>query len=218
MLNLRRRVFYALLVPFSENRRARRMAAFLNKLDVREGARILDLGGSESIWNTIPSPLRVTVLNLPGGALPPAESHHAFTHVVGDACNVQLPDDARFDLVFSNSVIEHVGPAQKQEEFAREVRRLGTSYWVQTPAIWFPIECHSGMPFWFFYPQWLRDFFLNRWRKPLPDWTSWLADCRVLSKSRLRELFPEAKIYVERVLGFPKSYSVWHKVPSPPAK
>src|SRR5262245_13224180 len=47
-------------------------------------------------------------------------------------------------LVFSNSVIEHVGPPPKQAEFAHEVLRLGRSYWVQTPSKWFPIEASAS--------------------------------------------------------------------------
>ncbi len=104
--------------------------------------------------STLSVPLDVTILNLPGG-IPSAEldslrcagtSIHTFHYVEGDACNVHQFPDRSFDIAFSNSVIEHVGPEEKQEEFSREVVRLGKSYWVQTPSAWFPIEAHTGMP------------------------------------------------------------------------
>ena len=44
-------------------------------------------------------------------------------------------------------MIEHVGDAQSQRRFAREVARVGRAYWVQTPNRWFPVEQHLLTPF-----------------------------------------------------------------------
>jgi hypothetical protein len=127
--------------------------------------------------------------------------------VDGDACNVDQVGDQCFDLVFSNSVIEHVGPPPKQAEFAQEVLRLGRSYWVQTPSKWFPIEAHSGMPFYWFYPQWMRATLMRRWRKRLPAWwADYMGTTRVLSRRRLADLFPNGRTRVERFFGLSKSY------------
>ncbi len=204
---VRLRVFYSLMSGFQRRHRARRMETFNKKIPLPVGTRVLDLGGSQAIWENVEQPLNVTLLNLPGGKPGPAPSHHLFTHVDGDACKVHLP--AEFDVVFSNSVIEHVGGKEQQAAFASEIRRMGVSYWVQTPSKWFPIEAHSGMPFWFLYPESMRRFFLNRWREPLLNWTSYIEETRVLSKGRMQALFPEAAIYVERVFGIPKSYTAW---------
>jgi hypothetical protein len=104
-------------------------------------------------------------------------------------------------------VIEHVGPPPKQAEFAREVIRLGRSYWVQTPSKWFPIEVHSGMPFYWFYPEWLRAALFRNWRKRLPAWwASYMDATRVLSRHRMSELFPNGRTRVDYFFGFPKSY------------
>jgi SAM-dependent methyltransferase len=54
--------------------------------------------------------------------------------------------DGEFDLVYCNSVIEHVPPARRAA-FATELRRVGRGWYVQTPARSFPIEPHALLPF-----------------------------------------------------------------------
>jgi hypothetical protein len=122
---------------------------------------------------------------------------------------VRQYQDGQFDLAFSNSVIEHVGPEPKQAAFAREVRRLGRDYWVQTPSRWFPIEAHCDMPFWWFYPDAVRRWFIKRWRPRLPAYTDMVEGTRVLRLGDLRRLFPDGELYVEFAHGLPKSYTVY---------
>ena len=188
----------------------------MRSLQIKSGTRVLDLGGSPTIWENVPVPLDITILNLPGGVqsfeLIAAEtSIHTFHYVEGDACNVHQFPDRFFDVAFSNSVIEHVGAEEKQEEFAREAVRLGKSYWVQTPSDWFPIEAHSGMLFYWYYPEQLRAWLLRRSQRELPTWwTEYIAGTRVLSRRRMAELFPNARLHVEFFFGLPKSYVVTH--------
>lgn len=203
---LRITAFISLMRPFSRRSRRNRMRAYAVIMKVRDGMSVLDLGGQPMIWDSVSTPLEVTILNLPGIVESNAVSHHRFRYVQGDACRVLGFEERQFDTVFSNSVIEHVGPADKQADFAREVRRLGRSYWVQTPSKWFPIEAHCGMPLWWFYPARLRQYFIERWRKKLPAWTTMVEETRVLTKNELQQLFPEATIRVETVFGIPKSY------------
>ncbi len=208
---LRVNLFYSLLRPFSERSRKKRMKGFTETMGVKDGTSVLDLGGQPMIWDTAPVRLKLTILNRPGIAVSNYTSHHVIHYVDGDACSVDSFADQSFDVVFSNSVIEHVGVQQKQAEFAREVRRLGRSYWVQTPSKWFPIEAHCGMPFWWFYPARLRQLVIERWRKKLPAWTEMVEDTTVLSKGDLRHLFPEAAIRVETSFGLPKSYVAYFR-------
>jgi len=182
------------------------MRTFSALMGIREGMSVLDLGGSPMIWESVPTSLDITILNLPSVVFVNTASHHKFRFVEGDACSVASFDKGQFECVFSNSVIEHVGPAEKQADFAREVRRLGKSYWVQTPSKWFPIEAHCGMPFWWFYPVKLQQYFIERWRKKLPAWTEMVEETRVLTRTDLQQLFPEATIRVEFFTGIPKSY------------
>jgi hypothetical protein len=203
--------FWSLLGPISKLARERRARTFLKKMRIREGDSILDLGGHPSFWEKFPVGLELTILNLPGEVQHHNQTHHSIRSIEGDACSVENLKDHSFDIVFSNSVIEHVGGADKQASFAREVRRLGHSYWVQTPSKWFPIEAHTGMPFWFFYPAAIRRRFIERWRRILPGnpWCQGIEQTTVLSRADLRRLFPEASIVVETLFGLPKSYIVY---------
>jgi len=194
--------------PIKKRLRDKRWRMFVQEMQPHGGS-VIDLGGKIESWSGISSPLDLTLLNLPDfhgeGTEWQGQSHHRVIYLEGDACCVSLPDRS-FDLVFSSSVIEHVGDANKQAAFANEVRRLGCGYWVQTPSRWFPLEPHSLMPFWWFYPAALRRFLIGRWRRNMPNWADMVAESRVLSKTDLRKLFPEAHIAPERLLGLPKSY------------
>ncbi len=203
---LRVYVFFALKQPFAEWSRKRRMRSYAALMGIRKDMSIIDLGGTPMIWESVSQCLSLTILNLPGCFNGKASSHHKTRYVEGDACQVHEFPERSFDSVFSNSVIEHVGPAAKQAAFAKEVRRLGRSYWVQTPSKWFPIEAHCGMPFWWFYPARLRRHIIERWRKKLPAWTTMVEETTVLTKTEMQHLFPEATILTETTLGIPKSY------------
>jgi hypothetical protein len=203
---LRFAAFRFFLRAFSERTRKKRMLAFNVKMGLKDGMSLLDLGGQPMIWDNTPLRLDITILNLPGIAASNHASHHEIRYVEGDACAVEGFAERSFDIVFSNSVIEHVGPVNKQEQFAQEVRRLGRCYWVQTPSKWFPIEAHCGMPFWWFYPPAVQSYMIERWRKKLPAWTEMVEETTVLTRRDLRRLFPEATIMVEKSFGLPKSY------------
>jgi len=206
---LRHRLFYSTLEPASRYARARRMKQWIARMKVVPGHRIIDLGGLPETWAAIDIPLEVTLLNMPGTSFGEIPSQHKIELIEGDACDVAQFGDGSFDIAFSNSVIEHVGDESRQAGFAAEARRLGRSYWIQTPAIWFPIEAHTGVPFWFFYPEPLRQRIIEGWRKKLPAWTEMVEGTRVLSRGTMEELFPDAEIFVERLGGIPKSYSAY---------
>jgi hypothetical protein len=206
LTNLRVRGYRALMRPFSDWSRTKRMRSYVNLMDIKEGMSILDLGGQPMIWESVTPCVNLTILNTPGTAIRNHILSHNVSFIEGDACAVEGVADLSFDNVFSNSVIEHVGSAEKRAGFAKEARRLGRSYWIQTPAKWFPIEAHCGMPFWWFYPAKLRQYFIRRWRKRLPAWALMVEETTVLTKSELHFLFPEATVRTERILGVPKSY------------
>jgi hypothetical protein len=207
-LSSRLRLFQRLIKVVSPATRRRRMK-HLEGFNLRPGDKVIDLGGGCEIWQFVETSLDITIVNLPGaGVRVPAETHHKFHPVEGDATDLSAYRDNEFDLVFSNSVIEHVGAEGRQAAFAREVRRLAPTYYIQTPAIWFPLEVHSGVPFWWAFPQWARSRLIERWRAKVPAWAEMIEGTRVIKREKLQALFPDGTITTERFAGIPKSYEV----------
>lgn len=188
--------------------RAQRMQEMLQRLALPRGARVLDLGGTEALWTLVDHDLHVTLVNLPGSDVRLADPAR-FAVRYGDACALPELADGSFDLAFSNSVIEHVGDEARQAAFAGEVRRLGRAYWVQTPSDTFPLEAHTGVPFYWRLPESLRARMLARWRARSPNWAYAIEHTRVLPLARMRALFPDGEVFVERKLGFEKSYALY---------
>lgn len=192
--------------PFAAKRRARRMQDFVRRMNIAPGLRVLDLGGTPWIWNHVPVPLDITFVNLKHGQTWPADHpFHRFQFQIGDACDLPHLSDKSFDIVFSNSVIEHVGERARRRTFAEEAKRLARAYWIQTPVKSFPIEAHSGMPYWWYYPAPMRQYFVARWKERLPPWTEMIEGTTFVSNREMDELFPGASSYAEWVLGFRKS-------------
>jgi hypothetical protein len=62
--------------------------------------------------------------------------------------NERLPfDDAAFDIVTSNAVLEHVGSRQNQAHFVAELMRVGRRGFITVPHRFFPVEHHTAIPF-----------------------------------------------------------------------
>lgn len=200
------------LAGISRRFRQRRMARFAGELGITAETRVLDIGGTPDNWRLLAAPPRLVLLNTPRAA---EDLAGAPTWVAGDGRALPFRDGA-FDVVFSNSVIEHVGDAASQQRFASEVARVGRAYWVETPNRWFPVEQHLLTPFIHWLPRrWQRALVprFNWWHVlvPLPAdrrefyIAHYLRDVRLLGPRQLRALFPEASILRERVLGVAKS-------------
>ena len=128
------------------------------------------------------------------------------TLVVADASE-RLPfADGEFDLAYCNSVIEHV-PPDRRPAFAREVRRVARGWYVQTPAISFPIEPHSLLPGAHWLPPALRRRY---WRLGAG---SDVEEIRLLRRRELEALFGPASR--ERLGPFTKSW-ICLRAPDPP--
>lgn len=195
--------------------RKRRMERFAATFGVTATTRILDVGGTPVNWLLLDVRPRVTLLNMPPADNPVLEG---FQYVAADGRGLPFRDKS-FQIVFSNSVIEHVGSPADQRQFADEIRRVGMQYWLQTPNRWFPIEQHLLTPGLHFLPRALQRQVARRWtvwdsvERPSPDRRQfyiehYLRDIRLLDASELARLFPDGRLLRERHLGLTKSLIV----------
>jgi hypothetical protein len=201
----------------SRFRRARMkhvIALIRSVFEERGHCRILDLGGRPSYWRAIDRQVledckvHITIVN--------TEPHDPsddpmFAQQVADACALDVDDNA-FDLAHSNSVIEHLGGWANMERFAAETRRVARRYYVQTPYFWFPIEPHLSAPL----VHWAPDLMQARWlikrghafvaqTIDIASAMRAVQDARLLDKTMMRHLFPDAQMEDEKVAGLTKS-------------
>jgi Methyltransferase domain len=203
---------------FSNTRRSRRFEAFAVLVDAvkaRESrpVRILDVGGTVSFWEQRGwagrDDVEIVLVNLEA-----EESGYAnLDSRAGDATDLSELADQSFDIVFSNSVIEHLQTYENQVAMAREVRRLAPMYWVQTPNFWFPVEPHFLTPGWHYLPVRVRVALLRRrrwgWRGPCPDpaeAASLVREIRLMRGSELERVFPDSELRREKIGPLVKSF------------
>jgi SAM-dependent methyltransferase len=200
---------------FMQRFRKGRLQFFFSTFPPSEYRTVLDVGGTPQIWRMLDASYEVTLLNEDRREL---QAQDLDTSLVGDGRSLQFADNS-FDIAFSNSVIEHVGDWEDMQRFASELRRVGKSFYCQTPNKWFPVEPHLGTLFLHWWPQLLRQFFLVRYftlwglmnRPGRKQVARSLAGIRHLTRGDLERLFPGATIIPERFLLLSKSYVVMHR-------
>jgi hypothetical protein len=191
-------------------RRARRWRWLVQTFPDLDQMSVIDLGGTVSTWLRAPVRARhVHVVNL---SAPPAEVPEWAEVERGDAC--ALPAhiaNRRYDLVFSNSVIEHVGGHERRLRFAESVHALADAHWVQTPYRYFPIEPHWLAPGLQFLPVAMRASVAHRWPlaytpgRPKQAVLRTVLWTELLDRTQMRHYFPDSVLRSERVIGLTKS-------------
>lgn len=178
--------------------------------------KILDVGGTQVFWERMGftgiDDISIMIINL----TKTETTYPNFKSVVGDAKNLSMFRDNEFDIVFSNSVIEHVGDFDDQQRMAEEVKRVGKRYFIQTPNRYFPVEPHFLFPFFQFLPLKIQVFLLRHfeigWNTKIKDKQKAIEiikSIRLLTKKELKQLFPGATIYKEKFFGLTKSFIVY---------
>jgi ubiquinone/menaquinone biosynthesis C-methylase UbiE len=198
--------------------RLRRMQQFLRVIKPSSKEIILDIGGYPELWVECEYRGRIVFLNLekqeeyrtiPGNC----------SYIQGDGRHLDFPEKS-FDIVFSNSVIEHVGGWKDQKAFADETSRVGKRYWIQTPNKNFPVEPHYNFPLFQFFPVKIREQIAVFWpysfikrnegknvtRKELKEFVRRI---RLLTNKELQTLYPDGKLWQERLFGLVKSIVVY---------
>lgn len=137
-----------------------------------------------------------------------AHSSKGFRALVADACRLPFADQT-FDIVFSNAVIEHL-TKEGQLLMAKEIARVGRSWFVTTPNFWYPIEMHHKLPFFQFLPRPVRGFLqskLRTWPQGEP--------INLLTGRELEALFPGSVVSKLRVSFYPETLiAVGHVSPA----
>jgi len=125
---------------FSGRARVRRHERFFAHTGVTQRSRIVDVGCGAGGLRALEPNMDITGVDMVDRPSYPGR------FVRADAtAGLPFADD-EFDLAYSSSVIEHV-PRHQRGAFARELRRIARGWYVQTPAISFPIEPHALLPF-----------------------------------------------------------------------
>jgi hypothetical protein len=206
--------------------RARRRTHFFRFLPPRRPLRIIDLGGTVPFWRgwgiTADDRLHVTLIN----------NHHVDKTAAGygqpgpnienclmDANDVTVGLLRSFDLVFSNSFIEHLGSRSEQATLASKICESGKPYFIQVPNKSSPLDPHFPSPFAPFfamYPRRMQAALLARFRLgsgtksgSVEAAMERLRFYNPLGLSDVKAMFPGAKFALERPLGVPMSVLAW---------
>jgi SAM-dependent methyltransferase len=177
----------------SRRAREQRRRRFRRLVAPAPGERLVDVGCGQGGLAALEPELDVT-----GVDRTPWPSY-AGPFVQADASELPFAD-GEFDVVYSNSLLEHVVEPERRRRAAGEIRRVGRRYFVQTPNRWFPVEPHALLPLVHWLPR-----PLGRRLWPLGVSPHPYEGTRLIGARELRELFPDARIVRERLGPLTKS-------------
>lgn len=218
---IRQKVFKPYSLKFENHRNE----VIKENIDLNTCERILDLGGGTGtrMKSLFPNKTNgIYIADISEQALDVAKNKHGFETILLDESGKIPFEDAYFDFIFCNSVIEHVTVDKselynitsnkifkekslfRQKTFADEIKRVSKNYYVQTPNKHFIIESHLWFPSLYLYlPRKMKIklmLFLNKFwiKSSSPDFS-------LLDFNEFKNLFSEAKIIREKSMGLTKS-------------
>lgn len=164
-------------------------------LGLKPGARALELleigtgsGGIAHYFGTHPTlSCNVTAVDVHDNR----QVHAGYDYI--PVQGVELPfEDARFDVVISNHVIEHVGDKDAQLTHLREIRRVlraGGCVYLAVPNRWMLTEPHYRLK--------LLNWLPHSWRSPYLRWRGKgaLYDCEPLQLHELEAMLDQADLH-----------------------
>jgi len=126
---------------------------FMAVLQPIPGDRILDIGTSDDtgpdssmLERLYPHREHLTCASLTDGKAILAA--YPGVHHIQINAGEPLPFNSNsFDIVYSNAMLEHVGPARQQKKFVEEMGRVASRRFLAVPNRGFPIEHHTCLPF-----------------------------------------------------------------------
>lgn len=206
LLAWRHRHFVAAGNPFRE----RRLQFFVNAL-VRERERILDVGYGYGQFEDRLAELGIKNEVIALDIVTRDTSRHpsVVAFIVADAAHLPLAGRS-IDIIYCNSLLEHVGDWRVQRQVFAEIERVGRKFFVQTPNRHFPIEPHHLLPFFQYWPRsvqrWVGQNILGHYEQV------WLLDGKGVAE--LASTGSEIAVWEEKVLGLIKSFVLYRRHPS----
>ncbi len=212
------------LAVLTRRLKRRRVELFVAALGLGPADTVLDLGSEDGSYlaEFYPYPGNIVLADIVEAPMREGVRRHGLKGYLLVPADGPIPaQDGSFEAVWCNSAIEHVTVDRAllgsissrefqaradahQERFAREIRRVGRRYFVQTPYLHFPLEAHSWLPgvqyLTLGQKLWLSRRLKRWWLK------QWTPDFHLYSLERFKRHFADATAFrVERVLGLPKS-------------
>jgi len=143
----------------SGQNRKRKYSIFLSKMKPKENTTILDVGFSDNEYSPNDNYLekhyqwqnQITALGIDKPINFPKNYPQVRT-IQYNGGEFPFPDNS-FDICYSNAVIEHVGDKEKQLLFLKELNRVGRKIFITTPNRGFPIEVHTRLPIFHWFPK-----------------------------------------------------------------
>jgi SAM-dependent methyltransferase len=207
-----------LLKNLSRKSRTKKFELLRQVLPARPEDRVLDVGVSGEVFlqyaleDVYPYPDRIIAGGYEPREIVAARQHYAQPqYAIFDGCALPFPDQS-FDLVFSNAVIEHILGPGRQEKFAREVMRVGKSWFVTTPNFWYPFESHHHLPFFQFLPRPVQMQYNRLLGTHIPKGA--VQELGLLSARQMQALFPTSHIAQVRVTFWPETLVAYYIHPS----
>ena len=190
-------------------------AGFCSKL--KKPVSIIDLGGSDYHWRN--SRFRdnlnfhITIVNTEQQNINDIRN---LCFIKKDIRDLKFFDNREFDIVYSNSLFEHINNFDEQKILASEIQRIGKHYFIQTPNYYFPVEPHFLFPFFQFMSEGMKKKLIMKmdlgWYKKQDDEkkaAELAQSIRLLKKSELMKMFPHGKLYKEKYFLLNKSFIIY---------
>ena len=169
-------------------------------MDITPATTVLDVGGLPYDWEELGYSGQVICVSL-SSIREGLWGQGNITYSTQDARDLPYQDRS-LDIVYSNSLLEHVG-RDNQARVADEIRRVGKRYWVQVPHRNFPLEPHYRALFFHQMPSFVRRLIAKYWTLMILKHKHYLSQVDTiypLTYSEMQSLFPDATILREKLL------------------
>jgi hypothetical protein len=190
-------------------------------IEAKGRCHILDLGGTDYYWNLqqdllkkFGNKIHIYMVNIEENQIVKGLSSR-YTTMFGDITRAETYAKVDFDLIHSNSAIEHVGGWKLVKLMADCIKATGRPYFLQTPNYWFPLEPHFRFVGWQWLPEsWRASLLLSKSRgffakaDDYEEAMMHVEGVKLLTSRQLQVLFPGARIQAERLGPFIKSLMV----------